>query len=45
MPFFGYFVQVHLGGIYHQIMEIGKIPIADFLVCEIKGFGNVFWSN
>ena len=36
---FGFYALVHLGEIYHQNMETGKIRIGDLVVGEIKVSG------
>jgi hypothetical protein len=44
-PFFGSFERELLGGIYLQIMEIGKIPIVAFVAGEIMEYRRVYWKS
>ena len=45
MRYFGFYEREHLGVIYHQVMEIGKIPTDVFAAGETKEFGRIFWWN
>ena len=45
MRYFGFYERGHLGVIYRQVMEIGKIPTDAFAAGAIKEFGRSFLWN
>jgi hypothetical protein len=45
MLFYGYCGLDLLGGIYHLIMEIGRIHIEDFLVGRKREYGKGYWKS
>ena len=45
MRYFGFYERGHLGVIYRQVMEIGKIPIDVFAAGATKEFGRIFLWN
>ena len=45
MRYFGFYERGHLGVIYRQVMEIGKLPTDAFAAGAIKEFGRSFLCN
>ena len=45
MRCFGFYERGHLGVIYRQVTEIGKIRTDVFAVGATKVFGRIFWWN